>query len=176
MNIFTTENISKYAKSGYTTGIGEWVQRNGIWSMAINPSRFWDTTNKTFLRVLANEFIENTQYVVNIYVDVDDNTSYGGIRVYYTDNTYVNLSATTDESGFQFKYLVTDSSKSVRNIAINYNNAVNSYYRWDSYIMPFSSLSITKQNQLLSGNLIEDQNTVSFHKGGSIHIDNFYEI
>jgi len=60
MNIFTTENISKYAKSGYTTGIGEWVQRNGIWSMAINPSRFWDTTNKTFLRVLADEFIENT--------------------------------------------------------------------------------------------------------------------
>ena len=40
-NIFTTENVAKYNTKGRTAGIGEYVLRNGFWSMDIRPEPFY---------------------------------------------------------------------------------------------------------------------------------------
>jgi len=41
MNILTTENLAKYNTKNWFGGVGEWVNRNGIWAMDIRPAPFY---------------------------------------------------------------------------------------------------------------------------------------
>lgn len=185
MNIFTTENISKYNTKNRTVGVGEYILRNGVWSMNIRPEPFYKNYGEESY-ILRNEFKSNTQYILDLWIDADDcilNGSYFecGLRLNYTDGTQ-NKSAITrggDNKGWQHIVYVTDSSKSVRDIDVWYYSSLNVYYRLDSYIMPLSNQSnISKAGVINSAEIIEYIDNLDNAKIGKGYIlsNQFYEV
>jgi len=146
-NIFTTENIAKYNTKGRTVGVGEYVLRNGVWSMDIRPEPFYKNYGSDSY-ILRDEFKPNTQYLVDLWIDADD-TKYGGnyvacgLTLYYTDGTANATAVVTgaDNKGFQHKVFVTDASKSVRDFNVYFYTSTPVYYRADSRVVPLSNQS-----------------------------------
>ena len=148
----------------------------------VNPYTFYDGTTG-YQKILLNEFVPNTRYVFNIYIDTDDhyhNNTYtsAGIYIRYTDDTrdgsiYCGNSSTP--RGWQFKRYVTTAGKSVQNIEIGYNYGDASYIRWDSYIVAYDVEHICKNGQTQTSHLIEDASKCSFIIGGGIDSNQLYE-
>ena len=146
MNIFTTENIAKYNTKGATSGVGEYVLRNGVWTMNIKPAPFYQNFG-TSSYILKDEFVANTQYIIDFWIDTDDviyndKNIIGGIRLWYTDDTK-NESAMVigGNKGFQHIRYVTDITKSVSRLQVYYGTNSPVYYRADSRVVPLSNQS-----------------------------------
>lgn len=175
-NIFTTENISKYNTRGSTSGVGEYVLRNGYWAMNIRPAPFYQNYGTGDSRLLQDEFVPNTQYIFDLWIDTDDviyngNNVPAGLTLVYTDGTKNNSSMvfTGGSKGFQHANFVSDPTKSVKKLEVYYYTNTQAYYRADSYIAPLSNAnSITKSGIIKSDIINETINTsteVKFGKG-----------
>lgn len=179
-NIFRSELIIPYAKAGYTTGIGEWTTRNGEAAMNISPAPFYkNLDNGTVSGILRNEFIPNTSYIIDLWIDVDEvvynnNNVAGGLTLKYTDGTSEAFSF-TGPKGWNHKKVITPATKSIKLLDIYYYTSTPVYYRWDSYIAPITASNVNKVGQLDICNIIENQDIASLSKGGSAYSNNFYE-
>lgn len=182
MNIWTSENLAKYALSS-NEGHGEWVLRNGENAIKLKANQYH---NGSYIHVLADEFLPNTQYNISLYMDTDDLYSSnknvpGGIIVYYTDGTTHNVLKTGDKDnpiGWQEVYYITDKSKSVNYIAVYYWTSIAVYYRWDSHITEVTHPSLNKQGIFIVENLHSNYTSnevASIQEGGDIHSLTFYE-
>ena len=182
-NIFRSELIQKYRKT-VITGTGEITDWNGEPCISITPAPFYknlDSGNTS--AILRDEFLPNTQYIFDLWVDYDGSYAsnayrQGGLTVYYTDDTNsggILRGTGGDGVGFQHKKLITPAGKSVKYVNVYYGYNVPVYYRLDSYICPVSTLNINKQGQIATTTTVEDKDQASFLNGGSIYCDNFYE-
>lgn len=161
-NIFTTENVAKYNTRSYSSGVGEYVLRNGVWAMDIRPAPFYKNYGEESY-ILRNEFAPNTQYIIDLWIDGDDTIYNGnnvacGLTLYYTDGTYNSTAVITGGSGigFQHRVFVTDASKSVRDFNVYYYTSTPVYYRADSYVVPLTNnTNVTKNGILTSGDFTE---------------------
>ena len=187
MNIFTTENVAKYNTKSRTAGIGGYVLRNGVWAMDIRPEPFYQNYGTGDSRLLSEEFLPNTQYIIDLWIDADDckyNGDYlaGGLRLYYTDSTYNNSATITgaDNKGFQHIQYATDPTKSVQKFVVYYSTNTPIYYRADSFVTPLANITnVTKQGIITSGEFNEQITTPSdfsakFGKG-YIEVNEFIE-
>lgn len=112
---------------------------------------------------LRDEFLPNTQYIVNVWIDGDDNISGGsnracGFTLYYTDGTEETGAVITGgDLGFQHVQYVTNPSKSVKQIGYYYyTSAYPILYRADSFIAPLTnSTSVRKSGIVTSGEFAE---------------------
>jgi hypothetical protein len=160
-NIFRSELIMPYAKAGHSVGIGEWTTRNGAAAMDIRPVPFYKNLDDgTVSGILRNEFIPNTSYLVDLWIDVDDVISSGsnvaaGLTLKYTDGTSESF-VFTGPKGWNHKKVITPATKSIKLLDIYYYTSVPVYYRWDSYIAPITSSNINKVGQLDICNIIEN--------------------
>jgi hypothetical protein len=163
-NIFTTENISKYNTKGRTSGVGEYVKRNNAWSMNIRPEPFYKNYGDDSY-ILRNDFLPDTQYIVNLWIDGDDVISSDSYRVcgmtlYYTDGSSKACTIVGgDGVGFQHINFATDKTKSVRDLNVYYYMNAPVYYRLDSYIAPLQD-NISKVNKsgiISTGDIFESQ-------------------
>jgi hypothetical protein len=184
-NIFTTENVAKYNTKPRYVGVGEYVLRNGIWAMDIRPEPFYKNYGDESY-ILRNEFIANTQYIIDLWIDGDDCIYDGvcrpcGLRLYYTDGTYNDSAVITGASnkGFQHVQYVTDKSKSVRDFDAYYWTSTPVYYRADSRVIPLSNQSnINKQGIAQSTEMTEYINGLDNSKIGKGYMlsNQFYEL
>lgn len=190
MNIFTTENIAKYNTKNRTAGVGEYVLRNGFYSMDIRPEPFYqnftDANNNKISYILRNEFLPNTQYIIDLWIDGDDVVYNGnnvacGLTLYYTDGSTNTTTVITGGSrGFQHKKYVTASGKSVRDFNVYYYTSSPVYYRADSYIIPLitNTTKIDKKGIFHTSDIIQRQEylTPPMSLGKEyILANNFYE-
>ena len=182
MNIWTSENFAKY-KLNNSSGHGEWFQHNGENAIGLSPARFY--SNSTYVKVLEEEFVPNTQYVFNLYLDTDNvlssgNNVVGGIQIHYTDGTKETLTQKGDQTnlkGWQNMFLITNIAKSVSHITIYYYVGTRVPYRWDSYVGPLQIAQVEQPGLFNTGTLINnyDINPASIQKGGIINANTFYE-
>ena len=184
MNIWTSENIMKYWDGTSATAKGEWTVRNGENAISIQPNNFHQ--NSASIQIFKDEFLPNTQYVINLWMDVDDvvyngNNVAGGMSVVYTDGSVTHLSPVgnkTSPKGWQNKLLFTDASKSVAYMASYYYTSIPVYYRWDSYVMPVDMPSVNKTGVFNVESLISLYNTedsAEISRSGAISANTFYE-
>lgn len=182
MNIWTSENIMKYWDGTSATAKGEWGIRKGENAILIQPNNFHQ--NSASIQIFKEEFQPNTQYVINLWIDSDDvvyngNNVAGGMTVCYTDGSVVNLAPVgnkTTPKGWQNQFFVTDANKSVSHMASYYYTSIPVYYRWDSYVIPFTTSNINKEGVLTFGALHNVHNEpAAIQKGGTIYAENFYE-
>lgn len=171
-NIFTSENVQKYHKSGVSTYIGERTTRNGEVAMQVKPNCFYMGSDAGYCHILADEFKPNTQYVVDVWIDTDDtinNGTYynGGFYVRYSDGTAANV-YTTHSNGWKHFRVITPADKSVSWLTVVYNYNLPVYYRWDSIIVPYGEQNITKQGQTIASHFTEGASACTFGKGGNI--------
>lgn len=180
-NIFTTENIQPFSKSGPIIGTGEWILRNGIPCMNIRPAPFYkNLDNATISGILKGYFTNNTSYIIDLWIDTDDviynnNNVAGGLTVVYTDGSTEPFVFVGGNKGFQHKKIITPNTKTIKLLEIYYYTSLDVFYRWDSYITEFKTQNINKQGQINISNLIENQNITSFSKGGSVYTNQIYE-
>ena len=173
-NIFTSENVMKYRKStSLTTGVGEWRTRNGQWAMNIAPNPFYVGGDTGYIQILHDEFVPNTQYVLDIWVDVDDviyngNNVTGGLWLEYTDGSTQYAWTDVGPKGWIHKRAITTAGKSVKGIHGYYYTSTNVYYRWDSYIVPYDTEKIAKTGPTMDTQLVEGSNRCLFGSGGSV--------
>lgn len=183
MNIWTSENFAKY-KLNNSTGHGEWFQHNGENAIGLSPPRFY--SNSTYVKVLENEFVPNTQYIFNLYLDVDQVLSNNanvseGIEVHYTDGskeTLIKKGDQTNLKGWQNIFYITDASKSVSHITIYYWVGQRVPYRWDSYVGPLQTVNVEQPGLFNAGTLTSNydiNDTASIQKGGILYSNTFYE-
>lgn len=180
-NLFRSELIKNYNTKNRGAGIGEDVLRNGVWSMDIRPEPFYQNLENSQSGILLNEFNSNIQYVIDMWIDVDDviyngNNVAAGFTLRYSDNSTESFVFTGGNKGFQHKKIITPSNKSVLKLEIYYYVSMPVYYRWDSYITPYNIPKITKQGILNTTNEIENKSlTTSLSNGGIIYFNNLYE-
>lgn len=183
MNIWTSENFAKY-KLNNSSGCGEWIIHNGENAIGLSPARFY--SNSTYVKVLEEEFVPNTQYVFNLYLDADQvvykgNNVYVGIQIHYTDGTKETLIKKGDQTnlkGWQNIFFVTDITKSVSHITIYYYTSTIVPYRWDSYVGPLQTAQVEQSGLFNIGTLQSNYNindTASIQKGGILYSNAFYE-
>lgn len=185
MNLFTSENLQKYKLSN-SSGHGEWMLHKGENAIGLAPTRFY--SNSTYVKVLENEFMPNTQYVFNLYIDTDhvlssDKNVVGGIQVRYTDGSDTNTILTkkgdqTNSKGWQNIFFISDPDKSVSHFIVYYYTSARVPYRWDSYIGPLQTAQVEQPGLFNTGTLNSNyniNNTASIQKGGIIYSNNFYE-
>lgn len=163
-NIFLSENIARHNTKGRTVGIGEWILRNGVWSMNIRPEPFYQNytaqDNTKLSYCLKEEFSPNTQYLFNLWIDTDDVISNGtnvfaGLVVIYSDGTSYNIGQAKTNGFKHFTYLST-TGKSIDRLSVYYYTSINVYYRGDSFIVPIiNNTNITKAGIINSGAFVE---------------------
>ena len=180
MNIFTSENLMKYWNTSVNgVGHGEWDVLNGENAIRINPSRF--RKNDAQVQVFKDEFLPNTNYIFNLYINMDrENLSYtgtasSGIKIYYSngDTKSLTLKPTDTPKGWQNLFLIT--TQDVAYIVFHYGANYSVRYRWDSYIMPVTEdIGITAPGVFNTGTLV-NADSASIQKGGVIAANNFYE-
>lgn len=169
-NIFLSETIQSYAKSPNARGHGEYVFHNGYWAMDIEPATFYKGSDEVKdAHVLSEEFIPNTRYVFDIWVDVDaiiynDINRPAGLRIFYTDGSSDSSSLITTGShdpatGYQHLFYVSPSNKSVDYLTVYYWSSSYVYYRADSYICPLDEI------QLYQTGVLNIQNTTESLSG-----------
>ena len=109
-------------------------------------------------------------------MDTDDhyhNEKYtsAGLYIGYSDGTESNAiygTQSTTPRGWQTKRFITPADKSVAYIRMGYNYNEPSYYRWDSYIVPYDVEHIYKTGLTSVSHLSEGQAKTSFVHGGGI--------
>ena len=186
-NIFTSENLMKYRHNTTAGGYGEWVERNGENAIAVSPARFYTSSSKVYANILADEFKENTQYIFDMYIDMDGVVSSGvnregGFTIYYTDGTS-NVSAlrftSTGNMGFVHKRYITPANKSVSHLRAYYYAGASVFYKFGSTITEYKSpaVSIKKTGVLETGEVKEDYERVnaSYVNGGLLETREKYE-
>ena len=183
MNIWTSENIMKYWDGTSASAKGEWTPRNGEPAISIQPNNFHQ--NSASIQIFKDEFLPNTQYVINLWMDVDDvvyngNNVAGGMSVVYTDGSVTHLSPVgnkTSPKGWQNKLLFTDASKSVAYMTSYYYTSIPVYYRWDSFVQPILNPDIEQSGVFHTNNLVNiyGSDNASISKGGQIYANSFYE-
>ena len=174
-NIFRQELIQQYVTDDYTptAGIGEYVLRNGLWAMDIRPRPYYDNGNGTWAQTYNNGnargkpvlegYFTSSRYVFDLWIDADDVISgdhqyAGGLVVYYTDNTYAYLTVTGDNTnpiGFQHKFLITPTNKTVAHFRVSYSTSMPTFYRADSYICPLDEIKLHQTGVLDTQNITE---------------------
>lgn len=171
-NIF---NYDEFLKCSYT--YFGWTSRNGEYALKINPTYYY--RNSTYTHIFEGDFLPNTQYKFDLWVDADDCLDGNninrpaGIWVYYTDNTRDNIYITGNSSspiGFQHKVFYTNPEKSVSHIQIYYYVGTGAFYRWDSMIIPVEeTVNIEKDGTTNAGYFREGCGEVfaSIGKGGN---------
>lgn len=181
-NIFRSELIMPYRKSA-GVGTGEISVYAGENAIVLKPAPFYQNLNNgTRSAILDNEIQPNTQYLIDMWINADDaiyNDQYrsGGLVIYYDDGTSTTTFRVTggDGVGFQHKRLITPAGKTISRINVYYGYNLPIYYRWDSCIVPITSINTTKQGQLNHAECIENQNIASLSKSGVIYTNNIYE-
>lgn len=181
-NIFRKELIQPYSKSGAVAGTGIWVQRNDVWAMDIRPAPFYQNLPDSKSGILANDFLPNTSYVIDMWIDADsviynNNNVAAGFTIRYEDNTSDSTFVVTGgNKGFQHKILITPSSKTISRLDIYYYVSQPVYYRWDSYIQPIIKPSIG-QNGIFNTNsiIVNNYDNASLNQGGILYSNQFYE-
>lgn len=183
-NLFRSELIMPYAKSGFTTGIGEWTTRNGVPAMDIRPVPFYmNLDGGTNSGILRNELRSGVSYIIDMWIDVDDvvyngNNVAAGFQAAYSDGTSESFVFTGNHSspiGFQHKRIITPTSKNLNRLVIYYYTSVPVYYRWDSYVSPVNTTGFEKSGIIRISDFIENQSQTSIFTGGDIHGKSFYE-
>lgn len=184
MNLFTTENFTKYALSS-SIGRGNIVTRNGENALSLKANVFYNSGSH--VQILKDEFIPGVRYVFLLYVDTDDLYSSdknvpGGLIVYYTDGSSKNLTVTGNKSepiGWQEVYYVTTEGKDVSHVVVYYWTSIAFYCRWDSHIIPLGTPSLTKQGVFNIENLHSNytfSEPAAISASGDISSTTFYEI
>lgn len=164
-NIFLSEIIQSYAKNPNARGHGEYIFHNGYWAMDIEPATFYKASDEVkSSRILQNEFIPNTRYVFEMWIDTDTCVSGGsnriaGLQVYYTDGTSSQALCPVGNSeeplGYQHCILISPAGKSVNYLYSYYYTSNYVYYRADSYICPFDEIYLYKTGVLETQNITE---------------------
>lgn len=184
MNIWTSENIMKYWDGTKPNAKGEWTIRNGENAIAIQPNNFHE--NGAYIQIFKQEFLPNTQYIINLQIDSDDvvhneKNVAGGMSIHYTDGSVVYLNPVGDKSnpkGWQQKLLISDPSKSIDYMSSYYYTSIPVYYRWDSFIIPLHSANIEANGTFITTQINNNFNlndTASIQKGGIVYSNTFYE-
>lgn len=142
-NIFTSENIMKYAVST-AEAHGEIGEYNGCAALKMGPSRFW--TGSDYKHILEDEFEPNTQYNIDIWVnehnlfDANPTVDRGnGIRIYYSDGSYKEdwfYPETAGGTNWQHIKYTTTKGKSVSYFVYLYSRNYVNFWRLDSFITP----------------------------------------
>ena len=180
-NLWTYENIYPYHMNSYGQYNGEWTLRNGVWAIVMAPSRFY--ASGTYAHIFSNEFKPNTCYLFNFYVDTDDhyhNDKYtsAGIYIGFSDGTESNVLYATQSTvarGWQQKRYVSPADKSVAYVRMGYNYGDPSYYRWDSYIVPYETEKIYHTGLTTVSHLSEGANKTDFRRGGGVDTNEIIE-
>ena len=136
--------------------------------MNIRPKPFYkNETNEegtTISAGLRSEFVPNTQYIFNLWIDADDSINSSGsykaqgMNIFYTDGTNKTLYVTGNANlpGFQHKFFITPADKSVDYIYIYYGLDVEAYYRYDSFIIPIQSPPSLNRHGVFNSELFLD--------------------
>ncbi len=188
-NILTPEALKKYANR--TTYSGEWVKRNGVWSMCISPQTFYYGTDteenkKKSHGVLSEEINPKKRYLLDLWIDSDDifysgvnDNVPGGIGVLYSDgtsHTYVTVGDKSNPKGFQHLRLITEKDF-YNGFNIYYYVATPAYYRWDSSITEITDTDINKQGIINTGILSDNSESMQINNGGGgIYTSEFIEL
>ena len=181
-NLFESNSIKSFAKTGYSAGIGEIVSHNNYYAMDIRPAPFYQNLPDSKSGTLVNNFKANTSYLFNMWIDADEviyngNNVVAGFTIRYTDNsTDTTFNVLGGNKGYQHKICITPNNKTIQKLEIYYYTSLPVYYRLDSYIVPVDSLRINKNGILEGSILIEDSILAQLYKGGAIHSSNFIEI
>lgn len=172
-NIFRSELIMPYAKSS-SGSHGQIVERNGYPAIAIQPTPFYQNLANSESGFLCNEFIPNTQYIIDLWIDSElvmngSNPSTGGLYLDYTDGTSVGNTfiVTGGIAGWQHKYYITDANKSIKKVSIRYGVNKSVYFRADSFMAPIGTHKITKTGRVIIPSLSENSNIYKIQKGGN---------
>ena len=164
-NIFLSEIIQSYAKYPNNRGHGEYVFHNGYWAMDIEPATFYKATDEIkSSRILQNEFIPNTRYVFDMWIDTDAIVSggsnrLGGLMIYYTDGsgdqTCCPVGDQNNPKGYQHCFVITPANKSVNYLYAYYYTSNYVYFRADSYICPLDEIELHQTGVLNTQNITE---------------------
>lgn len=163
-NIFLSETIQSYAKYPDSRGHGEYIFHNGYWAMDIEPATFYRASDEVkSSHVLDNEFLSNTRYIFDMWIDADALVSGGanrpgGFYIYYTDSTNTTFTVVGDSTtlpSYQHKILITPIGKSVNYIVPYYYTSTYCYFRADSYICPLNEINLQKTGVLNIQNITE---------------------
>lgn len=187
-NLFKTELVIPYAYYPNRQGHGELIKYNNYWSMDIEPATFYNPSlDPKSAPILKNEFLPNTQYLFDMWIDGDANTYQdinrpAGLSIIYADGTSYTLVITgnkTNPMGYQHIVFITPPEKSVQNITSYYWTSTPTYYRIDSLIVPISDPNISKKGIITSSQFTETLSGVDKEPGiqpGNIFTEQFYEI
>jgi hypothetical protein len=189
-NVFKSEYLIEEAR--YTTGNGSILDRNGTKAIMVQAGSFYYGSNDDRNYHLQPYFKENTQYVFDLWMDVDEeynpnnNTNYAsGLRIYYKDGTtsgseLFKTGSVANPIGFQHVRYITPEGKNVKGIYVSYNYGRPQYYRLDSTITEYHSpdVKILKTGILECSNLKErdDRENAAYGKGGGVETRETYEV
>ena len=189
-NIFKSSYLISEAR--ITTGNGSIIDRNGTKAIMMQAGSFYYAANDDRNIHLQPYFKENTRYVFDLWMDMDDeynpnnNTNYAaGLRIYYTDNStsgsdLFKLGSVANPIGFQHIRYITPAGKSIKGIYVSYNYGRPQYYRLDSTITEYHEPDVTikKTGVLECANLKEQLNrpNAAYGKGGDVEVRSGYEI
>ena len=182
-NIFKSEFITPFAKSGQTVGIGEIVTHNNTYAMNIRPAPFYQNLENNTSGILKGYFKANTSYIFDMWIDADSvysNNAYrtGGFYIKYSDGTNDSTFLTLggDGVGYQHKRLITPNNKTIDRLEIYYYASLDVFYRLDSYICPIDAFKINKTGNVDTTNIIENVTTAQINKSGSDYASEFIEL
>lgn len=172
-NVFRSELIMPYAKSS-SGSHGQIVERNGYPAIAIQPVPFYQNLANNESGFLCNEFIPNTQYIIDLWIDSElvmngSNPSTGGLYLDYTDGTSVGNAfiVTGGIAGWQHKYYITEANKSIKKVSIRYGVNKTVYFRADSFMAPIGTHKIIKTGRVITPSLSENSDIYKIQKGGN---------
>lgn len=164
-NLFRSELIMPFAKTGYTEGNGNITTHNGSPAMDIRAHIFYQNLENSTSGFLKGYFEANTSYIFDMWIDTDaviynGNNVAGGLRLVYTDDSFENTFVFTGgNKGWQHKVYITPSNKTVDRIEVYYYVEQPVYCRLDSCICPLSNLKLHKTGIFEGTNLLEETNT-----------------
>lgn len=165
----------EFLQANATTNI-PWTTRNGDKAFKITPSQFY---NGSFIPMLKNKFLPNTQYKFDLWIDADDVVAssaptqrYAGVKIRYTDGVYESVIVVGNSEnpiGWQEKVFFSNASKSIDYLIIYYDINIGGYYRWDSTITKVGmNASIEKNGDANAAQFKENSNIAKIYKAGDI--------
>lgn len=174
-NLLRYENILMYTNESNTSVTrGKYTTRNGDLAMAFQATdTYFGSSDERNGKLLYGFFKENTQYVFDLWIDVDDiiwqdENRMGAFTIIYTDGTtsteFNLVGSSNPKTGWQHKVVVTPAGKTVRSLSIFYFVSSVFYVRADSYIVELSETNISKNGVITSGQFIENTDTAFIGK------------
>jgi hypothetical protein len=173
-NLLKYENTVLYTKPTNTDTRGKYTTRNGETAMKFRATdTYYGSGDERNSKLLYGFFKENTSYVFDLWIDVDDIVyqdinRLGGFTIIYTDGTTettFQLTGSRDPyAGWQHRVLVTNPNKTVKSISIYYWSNSLFYVRADSFIVECSQTYINENGVVDSGNFIENTDVANIGK------------